>query len=92
MWPALLDDILLPARCRSAPAGGATGEDGRFLNWQNRHAMNARPDIDDEDDEVYEDEDFDEDAELDEDEDDLGEEDEEEEETWQVFPYLDFVG
>ena len=45
----------------------------------------ARPDLDDEDDELFEDEEFDDDLEPDEDLDDLGEDDEEEEETWQVL-------
>jgi hypothetical protein len=47
--------------------------------------MNARPDIDDEDDEILEDEEFDEDSRLDEEDEDSDEEDEDEEETWQVF-------
>ena len=89
--PTLLDDVHLAAGRRSGDPG-STGQDGRFLNWLGRHAMKARPEIDDEDDEVSDDEDFDDDSELDEDEDDLDNEDEEEEETWQVSRNLTSVG
>ena len=91
MRPTLLDNVHVAAR-RSSGNPGSAGQDGRFLNWLGRHAMNARPEFDDEDDEVFDDEDFDDDSELDEDEDDLDDEDEEEEETWQVSRNLTSVG
>lgn len=83
--PPLLDYLSDTARRRSGP-GGPSRETGHALNFLRRHAMNARPDVDDdEDDEVFDDEDFDGDSDVDEDEDDVDEEDGEEEETWQVF-------
>jgi hypothetical protein len=80
--PSLLDHLSVATR-RGSSSTCATPESDHSIIAQ-VHAMNSRPDIDDEDDEVIEDEDFDEDGESDNDEDDLDDEDSDEEETWQV--------
>jgi hypothetical protein len=56
--PTLLDDLYFAAGRRPGDPG-STGQDVRFLNWLGRHAMKVRPEFDDEDDEVFDDEDFD---------------------------------
>jgi hypothetical protein len=89
VWPSLLDYLYHPTR-QGSSSTCATAQTYKSVIAR-VHAMNAKPDSEDEDDEVFEDEDFDEDAELDEDDEDLDEDDGEEEETWQVAR-LDFVG
>jgi hypothetical protein len=81
--PPLLDN-LPHAAWRHAAGSCPTAQARDFLTVG--PAMNAKPDIDDEEDEVLEDEDFEDDRESDEEDGDLDEEDDDEEETWQVSP------
>jgi hypothetical protein len=88
MWPPLLDDLPHAAWRRAAGSCSAAQACGVLTDGP---AMNAKPDIDDDEDEVFEDEDFDDDRESEEEDEELDEEDDDEEETWQVRR-LDFVG
>ncbi len=81
MRPSLLDNIPHAARSRSGDTCTAIKAD--LLVGEGR-AMHFSPDIEDEEDEVFDDEDFDEDDESEKDVEDLDEGDQEEEETWQV--------
>ena len=83
--PALLDDLSHAARRGPGSPPTTTQTSDPVIAVR---AMNLMPDIDDEEDEVFEDEEFDEDSELNEDDEDLDEENGEEEETWQVCRVL----
>jgi hypothetical protein len=84
--PPLLDD--LSHATRGGPGSARTTTQASDPVISRTRAMHLMPDIDDEEDEVFEDEEFDEDSESDEDDEDLDEENGEEEETWQVCRVL----
>ncbi len=80
--PTLLDHLPLSARRGGGASSSRCETPGGIA--ARRHPMKTRPDLDDEDDEILEDEEFDENAELEEGDEDFDPEADEDEETWQV--------
>jgi hypothetical protein len=82
MRATLLDDLPVSAR-RGSRGIAARGKTGSRIDSVHQPSMHTRPDLD-EDDEILEDEEFDEDADPDGEDEDFDPDEEDEPETWQV--------